>query len=257
MHRGEWLAERRAAVERTYSLEAPSYDEGYDPATPEHVTFVALLLDTSPPAGLILDAACGTGPYVGLALVAGRRVVGTDQSKGMLTRARSKHPDVRFDQIRLQELAFEGDFDAAMCIDAMENVPPEEWPGVLDNLRRAVRPSGFAVSDRRGDRATTDHLGVRGSDRGRLAFRLRRSRSGRYCWIPLLPRARSGPGLAHRCRVQGDPGRRRMARWIRLSPPTGSGAGLTPSQRAEAGRARGHGASRRPAPRMTAGASRG
>lgn len=143
MHRGEWLAERRAAVERTYSLEAPSYDEGYDPATPEHVTFVALLLDTSPPAGLILDAACGTGPYVGLALVAGRRVVGTDQSKGMLTRARSKHPDVRFDQIRLQELAFEGDFDAAMCIDAMENVPPEEWPGVLDNLRRAVRPSGF------------------------------------------------------------------------------------------------------------------
>ena len=69
--------------------------------------------------------------------------MGTDQSEGMLASARSKHPDVRFDQIGLQELAFEGDFDAAMCIDAMENVPPEEWPGVLDNLRRAVRPSGF------------------------------------------------------------------------------------------------------------------
>ena len=143
MDRGEWLAERRAAVERTYSLEAPSYDEGYDPATPEHLRFVALLLDTSPPAGLILDAACGTGPYLGLILAVGRRVVGTDQSEGMLTKARSKHPEVRFDQIGLQELAFEGEFDAAMCIDAMENVPPEEWPGVLDNLRRAVRPSGF------------------------------------------------------------------------------------------------------------------
>jgi hypothetical protein len=25
-----------------------------------------------------------------------------------------------------------------VCIDAMENVPPEDWPGVLANLRRAV-----------------------------------------------------------------------------------------------------------------------
>ena len=143
MDRGEWLAGRRAAVERNYSLEAPSYDEGYDPATPEHLRFVALLLDTTPSAGLILDAACGTGPYIGLTLAAGRRVVGTDQSEGMLTQARSNHPKVRFDQIGLQELAFEEDFDAAMCVDAMENVPPEEWLGVLDNLRRAVRPSGF------------------------------------------------------------------------------------------------------------------
>lgn len=29
-----------------------------------------------------------------------------------------------------------------MTIDAMENVPPEEWPGVLANLHRAIRPGG-------------------------------------------------------------------------------------------------------------------
>jgi ubiquinone/menaquinone biosynthesis C-methylase UbiE len=142
MNRREWLAERRAAVESSYTLEAPSYDDRYDPATPEHVTFVARLIDTCPPAGTVLDAACGTGPYVGTVLEAGRRVVGTDQSAGMLARARSKHPEVRFEQIGLQELAFEGAFDAAMCIDAMENVPPEDWPDVLGNLRRAVRPGG-------------------------------------------------------------------------------------------------------------------
>ena len=29
-----------------------------------------------------------------------------------------------------------------MTIDAMENVPPEEWPIVLANLHRAIRPGG-------------------------------------------------------------------------------------------------------------------
>ena len=142
MARREWLAGRRAAVERSYSLEAPSYDDGYDPATPEHLRFVVLLVDTCPPDGIVLDAACGTGTYIGRVLAAGRGVVGTDQSAGMLAVASSKHPAVRFEQIGLQELAFDGEFDAAMCTDAMENVPPEDWPVVLANLRRAVRPSG-------------------------------------------------------------------------------------------------------------------
>jgi hypothetical protein len=29
-----------------------------------------------------------------------------------------------------------------MTIDAMENIPPEDWPLVLANLHRAVRPGG-------------------------------------------------------------------------------------------------------------------
>jgi len=142
MDRREWLAERRAAVEREYTLEAPTYDEGYDPATPEHRRFVARLIETCPSAGAVLDVPCGTGPYVGMVLDAGRVVVGADQSAGMLEQARAKYPDVRFEKIGLQELAFDGEFDAAMCSDAMENVPPEDWPLVLANLRRAVRPGG-------------------------------------------------------------------------------------------------------------------
>jgi ubiquinone/menaquinone biosynthesis C-methylase UbiE len=142
MDRREWLAERRAAVEREYTREAPTYDERYDPATPEHRRFVGRLIETCPPAGAVLDAPCGTGPYVGMVLDAGRVVVGADQSAGMLDRARAKHPSVRFEKVGLQELAFDGEFDAAMCIDAMENVPPEDWPLVLANLRRAVRSGG-------------------------------------------------------------------------------------------------------------------
>ena len=45
-------------------------------------------------------------------------------------------------QVGLQELPFDGRFDAVMTVDAMENVFPEDWPGVLANLRRALRSGG-------------------------------------------------------------------------------------------------------------------
>ena len=142
MDRKEWLAERRAAVKQDYTRDASKYDDEYDPVTPVHRRFVARLIDSCPEGRTVLDAACGTGPYLGMVLDAGRQIVGTDQSAGMLARAEMKHPGVRLDQAGLQELAFEGEFDAAMCIDAMEHVPPEDWPRVLANLRRALRPGG-------------------------------------------------------------------------------------------------------------------
>lgn len=141
-NRGEWLAERRAAVNEDYTRDAPTYDAGYDPVTEIHRRFVARLIETCLEGDTVLDAACGTGPYLGFVRDAGRRVVGTDQSAGMLARARAKHPDVRLERVGLQELTFDREFDAAMCIDAMEHVPPEEWPKVLGNLRRALRPGG-------------------------------------------------------------------------------------------------------------------
>jgi SAM-dependent methyltransferase len=143
MNRARWLAERRATVEEEYTRGAPTYDDGYDPVTPMHRRFVARLIETCPQGGSLLDAACGTGPYMDMVLEAGRRVVGVDQSAGMLARARAKHPGVRLETMGLEELAFVGEFDAAMCVDAMEHVPPENWPRVLGSLRSAVRRGGF------------------------------------------------------------------------------------------------------------------
>jgi 2-polyprenyl-3-methyl-5-hydroxy-6-metoxy-1,4-benzoquinol methylase len=108
-----------------------------------HLRFVDRLIASVESGGSILDAPCGTGPYFGRIEADGRRVVGADQSAGMLSAARAKHPEVRLERVGLQELAFAGEFDAVMCIDAMEHVPPEEWPAVLDNLHRAVRPGGL------------------------------------------------------------------------------------------------------------------
>jgi len=56
----------------------------------------------------------------------------------MLAEARSKFPEVGLEKVGLQELRTEGAFDAAICVDAMENVFPEDWPRVLANLRRGV-----------------------------------------------------------------------------------------------------------------------
>jgi ubiquinone/menaquinone biosynthesis C-methylase UbiE len=143
LDRGAWLRERRRiAEERFDTLFAPTYDRDEAPASPTHRRCVAAVIDRCPPGGRILDAACGTGRYFGMILQAGRQVVGVDQSGGMLTEARAKHPEVAVEKVGLQELTFVAEFDAAICVDAMENVFPEDWPTVLANLRRAVRDGG-------------------------------------------------------------------------------------------------------------------
>jgi SAM-dependent methyltransferase len=143
LDRQAWLRERRqTAEERHDAIHAFTYDEQYGEVGPVHRRFVADLLERCPPGGTVLDAACGTGKYFGMVLESGRRVVGTDQSTGMLARARARFPAVPLERVGLQELAFDGEFDAAMCMDAMENIPPEDWPRVVGNLRRALRPGG-------------------------------------------------------------------------------------------------------------------
>jgi SAM-dependent methyltransferase len=141
--RTAWLRERRqTAEERHDAIHAFTYDEQYGEITDAHRRFVAQLVEGCPPGGTVLDAACGTGKYFPMGLEAGRRVVDTDQSTGMLGRARARFPAVPLERVGLQELDFAAEFDAVMCVDAMENIPPEDWPRVAGNLARAVRPGG-------------------------------------------------------------------------------------------------------------------
>jgi SAM-dependent methyltransferase len=142
MDRADWLRERRAAVQAEYDDDAPHYDDDPYP-TATHSTFIGRLLETCPPNGIVLDAPCGTGPYFAQVRGAGRRVVGIDQSAGMLEQARSKGLADRLENIGLQEMTFASGFDGSMTIDAMEHVSPEDWPVVLGNLHRAVRPGGY------------------------------------------------------------------------------------------------------------------
>lgn len=59
----------------------------------------------------------------------------------MLGAAQAKWPRATFERVGLQELASAA-FDGIMCVDAMENVPPDDWPSVIAAFHRALRPAG-------------------------------------------------------------------------------------------------------------------
>ncbi len=148
MERTEWLKKVRAQVESLYDHIAPAYWDKfgfYDNTT--HLQFMDKLFARLRPQSYILDAACGAGRYDGILLEAGHRVLGIDQSARMLARAREHFPQERFPQLRyekigLQEMDFQAEFDGAICMDAMENVFPEDWPGVVARFSRALKPGG-------------------------------------------------------------------------------------------------------------------
>jgi SAM-dependent methyltransferase len=142
MERQAWLAERRAALAADYDADAASYGDEQYPWDMQRA-WVARVLRLIPPAAVVLDAPCGTGKYFPMLAAAGVRVAGTDQSAGMLARAAARGIACSLEHTSLQELSYAGQFDAVLTIDAMQHIPPEDWPLVLANVHRATRPGGL------------------------------------------------------------------------------------------------------------------
>ena len=143
--RRAFIAERRrVSVHRFDTMHSPDYDENWGTISPSHAAFVTRLITLIPPGGDILDAACGTGKYWPAVLAAGLRVTGADQSAGMLAQARRTHPEVPTQVLALQDLAaaadLRGRFDGLLCVDALEYIAPEDWPGVAAGLASALKP---------------------------------------------------------------------------------------------------------------------
>ncbi len=133
MERQKWLAERRAALVAAYDAEAATYDDERHPWDMQR-EWVARVLGLIPPGGTVLDAPCGTGKYFAMLAAAGHRVAGADQSAGMLARARARGIAFSLQRTSLQDLSYAARFDAVLTIEAMQHIPPEDWPGVLANL---------------------------------------------------------------------------------------------------------------------------
>jgi cyclopropane fatty-acyl-phospholipid synthase-like methyltransferase len=70
-------------------------------------------------------------------------IIGIDQAQGMLARAKEKFPEVQFEKVGLQEMAFESVFDGVICMDAMEHICPEDWPLILSNFQNALKGQGY------------------------------------------------------------------------------------------------------------------
>jgi cyclopropane fatty-acyl-phospholipid synthase-like methyltransferase len=125
------------------TIYARQYDQDWGSyINPSHRQMLERFLDLCPEGGSILDAACGTGKYWSILLERGFSVLGTDQSQQMLCQAQAKFSSVPVEHVGLQELSFVDAFDAIMCMDAMENVFPEDWPLILDHFAQALHAHG-------------------------------------------------------------------------------------------------------------------
>jgi len=144
MDRTSWLRELQRDCEAKYDDCAPLYWEEYGLySNITHQQFIREFLSSLPSNGTILDAACGAGRYEPFLLERGHAIIGIDQSQGMLARAQEKFPNVQYKKIGLQEITDQAIFDGVICVDAMENVCPEDWPLVLNNFYRALKSQGY------------------------------------------------------------------------------------------------------------------
>lgn len=144
MERAEWLNHMRSMAEKMYDIYSPGYPDVFGRyENDSQRAFIQKFLARLDPGGTILSAACGAGRYDGLLLNAGHNVVGTDQSSGMLEQARQHYPQARYEKVGLQEMDFHEGFDGAICMDAMEHISPEDWPGILRRFADALKPGGL------------------------------------------------------------------------------------------------------------------
>jgi SAM-dependent methyltransferase len=141
--RETWLRDLRRVNEHQEDNLAGDFDAHWGEIDPTHQAFLERFLSKLPSDGRVLDAACGTGKYFPMVLASGRRLLGVDHAGAYLAVAATKFPQVPTEQHDLQELSYPGEFDGVLCADAMEFIPPEDWPPVLERFHQALRPGGW------------------------------------------------------------------------------------------------------------------
>jgi 2-polyprenyl-3-methyl-5-hydroxy-6-metoxy-1,4-benzoquinol methylase len=151
VERAQWLQQVRNCTEALYNHISPQYWVDWGLSVDEiHQQYLREFLKRVTPGGPILSAACGAGLYEGLLLDSGHPVVGIDLSEGMLARAREHLPQVRYEKMALQDMHFREMFDGVICMDAMEHVFPEDYPGIMRSFQEALKPGGvlYFTADR-------------------------------------------------------------------------------------------------------------
>jgi ubiquinone/menaquinone biosynthesis C-methylase UbiE len=128
-----------------YRIWSETYDgpnSAFDFDEPVIHDFVSTL-----PAGVALDAACGTGRIAAVLAGHGHRVVGVDSSPDMLARARRRVPQGEFRLGDLHRLPVDDDaVDLIVCSLALTHVP--QLGPVLAEFARVLRPGGqLLISD--------------------------------------------------------------------------------------------------------------
>ncbi|WP_127933180.1 class I SAM-dependent methyltransferase [Nonomuraea polychroma] len=125
-----------------YHIWSKTYD-GPNSAFDIDEPFIREIVDALP-AGVALDAACGTGRLAAYLAGRGHRVLGVDSSPDMLARARERVPQGEFHLGDLNRLPLPDDaVDLVVCSLALTHVPALD--PVLAEFARVLRPGGQVV----------------------------------------------------------------------------------------------------------------
>lgn len=117
------------------------------------------------PAGVAVDAACGTGRWAEFLAGRGHRVIGVDSSPEMLARARTRVPQAEFVLGDLHRLpAGDAEADLVVCALALTHVPA--LGPVMTEFARVLRPGGhLVIADIHPERVALGSVpSVRGAD---------------------------------------------------------------------------------------------
>lgn len=126
-----------------YRIWSQTYDDPGNPLIEVEEPVVHRILDGLP-AGVALDAACGTGRHAEHLAARGHQVIGVDSSPDMLDRARKRVPDGEFHEGDLHALPVpDGSVDLVVCGLALTHVP--DLAPVLSEFARVLRPGGHLV----------------------------------------------------------------------------------------------------------------
>ena len=96
--------------------------------------------------GVIADVGCGTGATSRVLADIGLDIIGIDLSPNMLTEARRRNPDLRFQVGSMTNLDFDdGHFEGICAWYSVIHIPDDQLPHVLSEFRRVLRPRGWVL----------------------------------------------------------------------------------------------------------------
>jgi SAM-dependent methyltransferase len=138
-----------AALNRdSYDRIAARWDAARSAFHGREAAYLDLVLRGAPAHAMVLDLGCGTGrPMAEAVLARGHRVVGVDQSRGLLARAAQRFPDATWIEadIASPDLASRlptGSYAAALCWDALFHLPRALHEPLAARVAALLAPRG-------------------------------------------------------------------------------------------------------------------
>jgi SAM-dependent methyltransferase len=140
---GPGVTAERVGTVPGYRVWSRTYDDPGNGLFPVEEPFVREVLGPLP-AGVALDAACGTGRHTATLVAHGHRTIGVDSSPEMLERARHRVPEADLRQGDLTALPVpDGHVDVVVCALALAHLPG--LAPVFREFARVLRPGGHLV----------------------------------------------------------------------------------------------------------------